>query len=377
MEMNRYDFTTDNTGAIFEYADENGLIPDFVKQSSHIGPDDVAEFHDRAFADEDARLYPCHTKEATILSAVYSQAQGDDTPGVREKIASAAAAFGVSGEVDAVFKHYDTLAEKVAAKAEADRPKIMQKFALTLTDEDGTEHNMYDISTRADTLVSIRHLGEDYDAGRIPPHFMRKVATEVCSAAAEQGVYYVPQFIVKYATSVLPDYDATQTMLATRGDILEKGAFADYVGVVDTMFDAIEKAASAGQAMNAVDTAMGRLCALDLDNGIVSYSSRTPDPYDILCTGTRQVDLMKDAASHVWVCDIPVPVSDLRRTDMDIVRGSLSKSASDIVGEVMDTLSSQEPTSELTSACTEKLASLPVEVRRELLRTLSESVPQE
>lgn len=370
--MNRYDFTTDTTGAIFEFADERGLVPEFVKQSSHIGPEDVAELNDRAFADEAARLYPCHTKEATVLSAIYSQAQGDDTPGVREKIAAFADAFGVSGEVERVYDCFDRLAAEVQEKqAAADKVEVMQKFALTLVDEDGTEHNMYEISTPGDTALTLRHLDEDFANGRVPMPFMRKIATEVCEAAAEQGLVNVPETVVKFASAGLPDYDTTKALVSLRSNIVAPEAMADYNQVTDMMFDALCKAASIGQAMNIVDHAAAQMCAIDADNGVV-YSFSTPNPYEMLYTGASPVDMLKHAAAHVVVSGIDIPVADMRRADMDVIRGRLSKSASDTVGEVIDVLARTEnPDGAITAECSEKLASLSPEVRKELLRTLA------
>lgn len=374
--MNRYDFTTDTTAAIFEYADERGLVPEFVKQSSHIGPDDVAGLHDRAFADENARLYPCHTKEATILSAIYSQAQGDDTPGVREKIASFAEAFGVQDEVARVYECFDRLAGEVQEKqAAAERVEVMQKFALTLHDEDGTEHNMYELTTPADTALTLRHLEEDFNNGRVPMPYMRKIATEVCEAAAEQGIERVPETIIKFASAGLPDYDTTKALVSLRSNLVTPEAMVDYNMVTDGMFDALCKAASLGQAMSIVDHAAAQMCALDANNGVTVYSFSTPNPYEIMYTGTSPVDMLKHAAAHVFVSDIAIPVADLRRADMDTVRGRLSKSASDTVGEVIDVLASTEqPDAKLTAACTEKLATLSPEVRKELLRTLADTL---
>lgn len=89
------DFTTDSTAAVYDYADKNGLVPGFVKQSSLITSEDVKDLPVYAFADEVNRLFPCHTKEATVLSAIYFMADGNENNNVLETIQKRAAAFDV------------------------------------------------------------------------------------------------------------------------------------------------------------------------------------------------------------------------------------------------------------------------------------------
>lgn len=93
------DFTTDSTAAVYDYADKSGLVPDFVKQSSLITSEDVAGLPDYAFADEENRLFPCHTKEATVMSAIYFMADGEGSQKVLDTIQKRANAFDVTDQV--------------------------------------------------------------------------------------------------------------------------------------------------------------------------------------------------------------------------------------------------------------------------------------
>lgn len=357
----RYDYTTDTNGAIFEHAYEHGLIPGFVKQSTRITADSVAELHSRAFADERARLYPCHTKEATILSAVYSQAQGDDSLEVREKIASVADAFGVRAEVDKVFDHFDRLAAEVRARQEAAKPRFIQKFALTLRDPDGKEHNMYDISTAADTAVSIRQLDDDYRCGRVPLPFMRKIACEVCEAAAMQDISCVPNTILKFADTRLPDYNATENLFALRRRAVGDEAMAGYRRELAAMWDGMSKAASVDEAIEAMDKAAAALCVLDVDNG-VEYTTWQPDPYTCLFTGVSKSDFLKHAATHVHILGVAVPADAVEGVDLARVAARLPKSAATTLREAVAALPGD------TSACGEKIASLSRDEQMEILK---------
>lgn len=359
--MTRYDYTTDTNGAIFEHADEHGLIPDFVKRSAQITADSVASLHSRAFADEDARLYPCHTKEATILSAIYSQAQGDDSSGVREKIASVADAFGVRAEVDRVFAHFDKLAAEVQARQEAAKPRFIQKFALTLHDPDGTEHHMYDISTAADTMVSIRQLDEDYRSGRVPRPYMRKLACEICEAAAEQGIGHMPHTILKFADARLPEYGVTENLFALRRQVVGDSAMEGYRKELDSMWDGLSKAASVDEAFDILDKSAEALCRLDAANG-VEYTQWQPDPYSCLYTGVTKADLLKHAASHVYILGVAVPSSAIEGMDLERADARLPKEAAAKLREAVGSMG------EGTAVCGGKIAALPEDVQGEILR---------
>lgn len=364
--MTRYDYTTDTNGAIMEHAAEHGLIPEFVDKSARITADDVAQLNSRAFADEDARLYPCHTKEATILSAVYSQAQGDDSPAVREKIASIADAFGVREEVDKVFGHFDRLAAEVRARQEAARPRFIQKFALTLRDQDGTEHHMYDISTAADTLVSIRQLDDDYRSGRVPRPYMRKLACEICEAAASMNISNVPHSILKFADSRLPDYTTTENLFALRKQAVDSEAMQGYRRELDAMWDGMSKASSFDEAVDVMDKAAEAMCRLDIENG-VEYTPWQPDPYTCMYTGAREADLLKHAASHVYILGVAVPQEAIGDVDLDRADARLPKQASTTLREAVAALGDG------TGECGAKIASLPRDMQVEILRLAADN----
>lgn len=364
--MMRYDYTTDTNCAIFEHAYEHGLIPDFVKNSSVIKAEDVAHLHSRAFADEEARLYPCHTKEATVLSAVYSQAQGDDAPELRDKIASIADAFGVRKEVDRVFDHFDRLAAEVRARQEASRPRFIQKFALTLRDPDGKEHNMYDISTAADTLVSIRQLDDDYRSGRVPRPYMRKLACEICAAAAEQDISNMPHTILKFADTRLPDYGTTENMFELRRQVVGNDAMGSYRKELDALWDGLSKAASVDEAFSVMDKAAEAICRLDCENG-VEYTALQPDPYTCMYTGASEADILKHAATHVHILGVAVPCEAIGEVNLERADARLPKQAALTLREAVAALGDS------TSACGEKIASLPKDMQVEILRLAANS----
>lgn len=356
------DFINDHTGAIADYADSQNLMPDFVKEASFPDIDFIEKLNDRAFADAEHRLYPCIDKAATVMSAIYCAAQGVTDSEIVSNIEKAAAAFGVETEVKSVFEHFNSIMQKEASATEVEAP--MEKFALSLEDEEGNTHNYYNISSKADTLLTIRHLDEDFAAGTISPVFMRKVACVVAEAAKEFDVTHsLTSQITKFATTRLPEPSVALELIGDRPDAQK------YVDVITKLASDIQTAESFEDAINLADDAAQELYVLDKQAG-VKYTNGRMDPWDILFCGPTEDYLNKAAAHNVRILDIPVPVQDITNLHDSTINNIFSKNAANIIMEVKAGLEG-EPTVEKSASASEKLATLAPDVQAILLDKLA------
>lgn len=360
------DFLNDKTGAILNYAFENNLLPEFVKEAS------VDELHntdgliDSAFADKYNRLYPCHTKEATVLSALYSAANREDNLQIKEHITKIASAFQVSSEVQNIFNHFEGEFQKYAS-AQEEEP--MQKFALYLEDESGLT-GYYDISDKESTLVSIKHLEQDFTAGGVQPHHMRKIASSISAAAQEYEVAedYIPSVIKKYATAKLPDSNVAYELVGLRN--VSEEQLDNYRNIIVKMANDITASdMEYNTIVDIADKAAEDIFVLDKEYGI-KYASDQPDPYDVIYTGPTMQEINKFASQHVRISDIPVPVVDFVNLSDTVVNTKFSKKASEVILKVRDSLKGSHSL-EKTASAQQALEELSDDVRTVLLQTLA------
>lgn len=362
------DFTTDSTAAVFAYADDNGLVPDFVKKASIITKEDVKDLPDIAFADPANRLYPCHTKEATVLSAIYHKSNMDDNQRVWDTICKRAAAFQVQDEVEQICRHFDGLVDNHIKSASANEPQVMQKFALTITHND-QEHNFYDISTRPDTLVAMEDVTNDFQAGTIELPWMRKIASAVMEAAREFGIQDNASGVLKkFAQIRMPDIQKANTLVTLRNQDVDSSI--GYADIMNKLASDLMGSENFEQAMDAADTAASLMYSLDKKAG-VQYGPLQPDPYDIIFCGPSIEEFEKHASTHVYISDVPVPVEDILNVSDTRIQQMFSKNASAVITDAIKPLREGTVTSDTTSECHIKLASLDPKVRLKLLEVLA------
>lgn len=359
------DFTTDNTAAVFAYADSNGLVPDFVKQANVITKDDVKDLPDAAFADQVNRLYPCHTKEATVLSAIYHKSTLDDNPIIWDTIQKRAAVFEVQDIVEVIGQHFDDVMFQHEKSASADVQMPMEKFALTLTDN-GKEHNFYNISTREDTLVSMDDVNRDFASGNIELPWMRKLASTIMQAAEEFDVAENATGVLKkFAQVRLPDVQKANALISTRTNDKEL-----YTYVLNKMANDLAQSQNFDQAMEIADQAASSIYSIDKKAGL-EYNDMQLDPYDIIFSGPTFEELDKHAATHVYISDVAVPVEDVVNVSNERITNTFSKNAASIISDAIDPLRQGQITSDITGECHVKLASLDPAVRLKLLEVLA------
>lgn len=362
------DFLNDRTGAVLNYAFENNLLPEFVKEASVDELHNVDGLIDEAFADKYNRLYPCHTKEATVLSALYAAANNNCESSVKDNIVKIASAFQINEEVESIFNHFEGEFEKIASE-NVEEP--IQKFALYLEDDNGTT-GYYDISDKENTLVSIKHLEQDFTAGGVQPHHMRKIASAIKSAAQEYDVAeaYIPSVINKYATAKLPDSNVAYELVGLReANGVDVSRYQDVI--VKMANEISESDMSYSSIVDIADKAAEDLFVLDQEYGI-KYASDQPDPYEIIYTGPTMEEINKFASEHVRISGIPVPVVDFVNISEDAVTSRFSKKASELILKVKEDLKGKT-TLEKSAAAQAELETLSDDVRTVLLQTLAQT----
>lgn len=365
------DFITDTTAAIFDYADKQGLVPEFVKQSNIITKEDADQLPDRAFADQYNRLFPCHTKEATVVSSIYFLADGNGDPNTLDTIMKRAAAFGVEDDVNKVVAHFDNLVQEMQQqekKASEEPQEPIEKYALTISNND-EEHNFYNISSRPDVLVSMNELERDYNCGAIEMPWMRKVAKILMDAAEQFNVAdNAPGCIVKFAECRLPDLGKAQALLSMRTTCVDDMSM--YNQAMEKLASSLMQAETFQDAVDVSDEFAKDVYVLDKQAN-VQYGAFQPDPYVVMLSGPSQEEFEKRAASHVYISDIPVPVEDVVNMSDQTVDMQFSKSSAECIKDAITPLRSGDVDSTTTSDCSIKLASLSPEVRLRLLQVLA------
>lgn len=360
------DFLNDKTGAILNYAFDNELLPEFVKEASMDEIQDVQDLNDKAFADQVNRLFPCHTKEATVLSALYIAANHEQDEEVLNNLNKVASVFEVSDEVNNIFNHFNEAFEKVASD---NTEEFIEKYALYLEDDENTK-GYYNISTKEDTLLSIKHLHEDFMAGGVQPHHMRKLACVVNQAAKDFNIVpeYIPSVITKYATAKMPDANVAYQLIELRDN--GRVDMNRYKEVIVKMANDLADSDMELDTMQTIaDNAAEQLYCLDEEYNI-KYASDQPNPYEVIYNGPTIEHIEKFAAEHVYISDIPVPVVDIINLSEDQVNNIFSKKAAETIINVKNELKGSSSV-EKSAAAHEKLNELSEDVRSILLKTLA------
>lgn len=360
------DFLNDKSAAVLGYAFDNNILPDFVKEASMPTQEEVKELKDIAFADPFNREFPCHTKVATVLSALYAAAnmESDD---IVEGINKKANAFGISDVTDSIFQHFNNTFEKIASEQD-ETPMV--KFALSIEDEEGNVKNYYNTSTKEDTLLTLKHLEQDFSCGGLSMPNMRKVAKVVYQAAKDFDVatQYIPSVITKFATTRIPNVAVAYELIGLRK---QAGVdMAQYEDVLDKMANAISDSdMSEGAILTAADEAAAELTAIDASYNI-KYATDQPDPYEVIFNGPTMDEFEKFAAEHVRISEIAVPVADFVNIAEDKVNAMFSKSAAELILKSKAELEG-EPSVEKSANAQTTLQGLNPEASKLLLQLLA------
>lgn len=178
-----FDFSQDISGA-----DRHRLTlicpePAYVKQASAAQlSDKVEDLPAHVFAIPSRRLYQCHTKAATWMSALYFGDKCDFLPehqrlAAAKGILKAAGFFGIDADVRAVFAKLIKHANPISA------PTPDSHYALVWTDDAGNKHRNYPLRNAREVKVAaewfVRHRDDFAYAER------RSMATRMLERAVD------------------------------------------------------------------------------------------------------------------------------------------------------------------------------------------------
>jgi hypothetical protein len=178
------DQTSDLNGQELHRINSVYPLPDFVKEASQLElcGDETVEPHQ--FADVSRRLYPCHNKAATVLSAVFfHEKRAEMTAGlatlVEGRLNAAADYFGVRGDVT-------ELMAKVAEGQQYDETALPDSdFAVVFDATDGTKERHYPMRNAGEVKAAADWLVQERD--ELPYDDRNKIATRVLQKGSVYG----------------------------------------------------------------------------------------------------------------------------------------------------------------------------------------------
>lgn len=148
------DQSTDVTNQMRHVIQKLHEVPDFVKRASdndQFGDPETLQTH--VYADPSKRLFPCHTKAATWLSAAYfahQQSQYSETHRafVQDRIIKVAEFFGIKPGIQQLFK------EAAAVNSYEDAVTPDTAYALTWKDATGAVQRKYPMRNPSEVKVA-------------------------------------------------------------------------------------------------------------------------------------------------------------------------------------------------------------------------------
>lgn len=358
------DFVHDENPDVFLYLRNEGMMPEYVSNSDVFRPGDCDSLADVAFADQDNRLFPCHTKAACWESAAYFAGRGLEDDKIKAQIEKMASVHNITEDVQAVFNKFEEEYTKAAATEVVEAPE--EKFALIL-DWDGVNSNgvqaFYPVTTHDDCVESSEKAASAYQAGSLPLPVFYQVASNIVKAASADALDELAPVVRRFGTDRLPDPYGAEILLGMRK---EAGVnVAPYVAIAKELQRVVRAAESVDMAKQAASNAARLIFHLDQQNGI-QYNSSMKDPYSVIFSGPLAADMEKFAASTVDILGIDVPVTDFLNLSDNRIDSSFSKNVASVVKEAKACLEG-ELAAEKTAAAAEKLRTLDEAARKMVL----------
>ena len=299
-------YMTDHVGdanpVYFFKAAESLELPDYLMSTPMLSQEDVAPLPSYSFADRNNRLFPIHTKEATLMSAMCFYGRQYRDPQIEQGITKAAASHDVSELVES----FKTLFHVQIKQAAAPEPR----YALAYND--GTQVRYYfPIDGETELCQSARKLTKAAKDMRLPLAFVKTAAEAMCDRAQELGLVpeaTLPAEVVNLGTVRIVDFEAAKEAAALRQE------FAGVDGEsLALYYDTIESAKVAYQAGESIQDYIDVIEILDQAHN-VKYSHLLADPYRMFYSGPSVSDVQKFANEVVFVGEIAVPTEVLAAT---------------------------------------------------------------
>lgn len=221
---------------------------------------DVSGLTASAFADDVARKYPCHSKEAVYASAVQYTLEPDGRKEVLDGIMKAARVHGIDSDV---LLTLEELRQKAAAVKQADAGAV---YALP-------DEGYFRIDNAEDLNNSMLQLKKE--AGKLPFRMRFIAARAMDKAASEQGVDtsdYVKQACARAAKS--PDSIASGLMTRVPPDHRHRQA---YVKAANNILQAEKIGRTMAIQLTAAIDVLDKAAGIHGD-----YSSKRPTPEELV-----------------------------------------------------------------------------------------------
>lgn len=283
-------------------AAEHVALPDYVTQAPTLTPDDVRGLPSFSFADRAGRLFPIHTKEATVMSAMCFYGRQYSSREIEAALEKAAHTHGVAD----LLEQFRTIFRPLEKKAHAPEPR----YALAYDDGTGTRY-FYPITGETELLESARRLTKAAGQERIPLKFVRAAAREMCKRASELGQQperILPAEVVSLGEDRIVDFNMAKRAVALRREFA--GLPDEALQLYDATIDSAKEAYAQGEDLqDFVDV----IEMLD-DAHSVKYSHLIQDPYQVFYAGPKVEDVVKFANQVVFVGDVAVPAEVMART---------------------------------------------------------------
>lgn len=360
----RPDYIGLNNPAVFNYANDAGLIPSYFTDAIIPDEESIKDLNPVAFADPYGKTYPCHTKVACVMSAIWNAANGD-TEYLSDNIKAHAKVLGIESDVDKIYDHFENVMSKAAAAANA-VPEPRYALEVDFQGHNGLDKKgFYPITTPYDLMASANRLAEDYNRGTIGAPVMRKVAMAIADAAT--AFDSLPLAVRRFSISNMADPYMAASMFTQRNKEANVNN-GEYMAVLDGLKTRMAKAASIEEAIEAGEQALEALYMLDAKNNMNPRWEDNP-AYMLMC-GPSPEEFDKAASSSVFICEVPVPVAALTALDDKVLDYQFSKPAAAHMKAAKARLM-DNPTPVDTTYAGTQIESLPIEVQHKLLRILS------
>lgn len=369
--MSDLDFVTDKNPDIFIELYNQGVTPDYVLDSDRYSEEDIDKLNRVAFADQEHKLYPCHTKAACWQSAAHFIGRQKDDKDIAACIEKMAAYHGITEDVNKIKPALGLdKVEELEKKASEETPE--ENYALTVDFGDFENRGVqsfYPVNNYAQVIQASDDATEDFRAGKMPMGVMRKVAYIISNAADEMGVpmMELTAEVKSFGTKAAPDPNTAMLKLASRRNLgIDMTPYETAITNLNNSMAGV----SYDDAINMANMVAEQLCLMDKSAG-VRYSAQVPHPYALLFCGPTKADIEKAASSTVSILGINVPVVDLVNTRVSDIETRFTKEAAETIKTAIDTVRG-DCTIEKSAAASNMIAGLSEEAQQEFLSILAD-----
>lgn len=364
------DQVTDNSHKTVTFAKSASFAPEYIKNASEESLTTIPEgLSDISFADRRNRALPLHTKEACYMSTVYALHAGVFDGVIKNRLEKAANAYGISEELDAVKKAFETKTQEVHV------PSVSQ-HALYVKSASGTLQGIYPV--RVDSPEEIRATMDkvqgEFLEGTLPLPLFKSAAVRLvnmakeagCEDAAQQGLFRT------IATPRLPEFDKMAVQLQINSSFYPE----DVADELNASWNQLKKEAAEGNCSKDFGKRLMDFCdscmEVDIATEVATKCAGYQDPYSCVFTGYSSEDLHKMASSVFEVYGQCVPMDALTDDALEALQPFLSaKQASDLSKAVKSYREDGADRFKEATAVDALMHSMDADTQRDVLQTLA------